>query len=125
MKNKNNKKIPTVEEFNNYKPIRIDFKWKINDNGLVTITVPKFNSKIGKNFCKFIKKDNDFSANLDKLGSIVWINCDGSNSVKKILDKIKKEFPDEKNIDQRLYLFLQQMKNLNYIDFKFKLDEIF
>jgi len=117
MINKNNKKIPTVEEFNNYKPIRLDFKWKINDNGLVAITVPKFNSKIGKNFCKFIKKDNDFSANLDKLGSIVWSNCDGSNSVKKILDELKKEFPDEKNIDQRLYLFLQQMKNLNYIDF--------
>jgi hypothetical protein len=37
--------------------------------------------------------------------------------VKIILENLKKEFPDEKNIDQRLYLFLQQMKNLNYIDF--------
>ena len=117
MTNKNNKKIPTVEEFNNYKPIRLDFKWKINDKGLVIIIVPKFNSKIGNTFCKVIKKENNFSANLDKLGSIVWNKCDGSNSVKTILDNLKKEFPDEKNIDQRLYLFLQQMKNLNYIDF--------
>ena len=117
MTNKKNNKIPTKEEFNKFKPIRLDFKWEKNEDGLVTIIVPKFHSKIGINFCKLIKKENNFSANLDKLGSIVWNLCNGSNSVKFILDNLVNEFPDEKNIDQRLYVFLQQMKNLNYLDF--------
>jgi hypothetical protein len=117
MTNKKKNKIPTIEEFNNFKPKRFDFKWKNNDSGLVTIIVPKFHSKIGINLCKLIKKENEFSANLDKIGSIIWNLCDGSNTVKIILDNLKKQFPDEKNIDQRLYAFLQQMKNLNYIDF--------
>ena len=117
MTNKKNKKIPTIQEFNNYKPKRLDFKWSKNEEGIVSINVPKFNSNIGKSFCRLIKKENTFTANLDKLGSIVWYYCNGSNSVKIILDHLIKEFPNEKNIDQRLYYFLQQMKNLNYIDF--------
>jgi hypothetical protein len=115
--NKKKNKIPTIEEFNRYKPKRLDFKWTINEKGIVSIIVPKFSNKYGKSFCKLIKKENEFKANFDRVGSIVWNHCDGSNSVKKILDHLIKEFPDEKNIDQRLYFFLQQMKNLNYIDF--------
>jgi len=117
MKNKKNTRIPTIEEFNIYKPIRLDFTWEIKEDGIVVIKVPKFNSKYGKSFCKIIKKENSFSANLDRLGSSVWKYCDGTNSVKKILDNLLKEFPEEKNIDQRLYVFLQQMKNLHYIYF--------
>jgi hypothetical protein len=37
--------------------------------------------------------------------------------VKEILEVITKEFPDEKNIDQRLFLFLQQLKALCYITY--------
>ena len=58
-----------------------------------------------------------FIANLDKLGSLVWKNCDGKNMVKDILEIVKKEFSKEENLDQRLFLFLSQMKNLNYIDY--------
>lgn len=36
-------------------------------------------------------------------------------TVKEILDVIIKEFPEEKNIDQRLFLFLQQLRALGYI----------
>ena len=117
MINKKIKKLPTTEEFNKFIPVRLDFNWSINKKGFVVIEVPKFTSKIGKSFCKLIKKNNTFSANLDKMGTIVWKNCDGKHSVKNLLDFLKKEFPNEENIDQRLYLFLQQMKNLNYIIF--------
>jgi hypothetical protein len=117
MKNKPKINIPTVEEFNKYKPKRLDFKWNTNKDDLVVLTVPKFSSNLGISFCKLLKKENSFSAHLDKLGSIIWHNCDGTTSVRIILGKLSKEFPNEKNIDQRLYLFLQQMKNLHYIDF--------
>jgi hypothetical protein len=112
-----NKKIPTIEEFLKFKPKRSDFEWYINEEGLVKIKVPKFKSNIGKSFCRLIKKENIFTANLDNIGSIVWKNCNGKKTVKQILEELKKEFPEEKNIDQRLFLFIQQMKNLNYIDY--------
>jgi len=110
------RKIPTTEEFLKFIPNRSNFDWYINDKNLVSIKVPKFTSNIGKSFCKLIKKDNIFVANLDELGSVVWNNCDGEKSVKEILEIIKKEFPKEENIDQRLFLFLQQMNSLNYIE---------
>jgi len=98
-----------------YTPKRLEFPWSISDHGLVTITVPKFTSNIGKSFCKVLKKENTFEAHLDKLGSAIWKQCDGTNLVKDILAVVTKEFPEEKNIDQRLFLFLQQLKALCYI----------
>ena len=108
-------RLPTVDEFLEFIPRRLDFEWQTKEDGLVTMNVPKFTSNFGKSFCKLIKKEDTFVANLDKLGSIVWKNCDGKNTVKQILEILKIEFPDGKNIDQRLFLYLQQMKNLGYI----------
>jgi hypothetical protein len=81
----------------------------------VVITVPKFTGTVGKSFCKVLKRDNTFSANLDKLGSSIWKQCEGTKTVKEILEVINKDFPNEKNIDQRLFLFLQQLNALSYI----------
>ncbi|MCK5635885.1 MAG: PqqD family protein [Thermoplasmatales archaeon] len=114
-KNKQKYRPPTVEEILQYRPTRADYEWSTNTEGLVEIKVPKFSSNFGKSFCKVIKKDNAFTANMDKIGSIIWKNCDGRNSVKDILEILKKEFPKEENIDQRLFLFLQQMQSLQYI----------
>jgi hypothetical protein len=114
---KNSKRLPTAEEFLQFIPKRLDFEWFKNEEGLVRIKVPKFKSNIGKSFCKVIKKENVFTANLDKLGSIVWLHSNGRNSVKDILQIVKKEFSKEENLDQRLFFFLSQLKNLNYIDY--------
>ena len=115
-KNKPKKRrLPTEDEFLRYVPTRAEYEWSTNDEGLVEIKVPKFNSNFGKSFCKIIKKDNIFNARMDKIGSIVWKNCDGKNSVKDILEILKKKLPKEENIDQRLFLFLQQMHGLHYI----------
>jgi len=114
-KKKQRYRLPTVEEMLQVRPKRVDFEWSTNKDGLVEIKVPKFQSSFGKSFCKVIKKDNKFTANMDKTGSIVWKNSDGKTKVKEILEILKKEFPDEENMDQRLFLFLQQMGNLGYI----------
>ena len=37
-------------------------------------------------------------------------------TVKDILEILKKEFPKEENIDQRLFLFLQKMSSLGYME---------
>jgi hypothetical protein len=95
----------------------LEFQWSTDADGLVTLIVPKFTGKLGKSFCKVLKRENTFEAHLDKLGSAIWIQCDGIKNVKEILVVITKEYPDEKNIDQRLFLFLQQLKALNYLTF--------
>lgn len=120
LKRKNKQKkyyLPTVEEFLSYVPVREGYEWSINEEGLVQIKIPKFTSNLGKSFCKVIKKNNKFTANMDKIGSIVWKNSDGNKTVKDILEILKKEFPKEDDIDQRLFLFVQQMKALNYLNY--------
>ena len=114
-KNKQKHRPPTVEEILQYRPMRVDYEWSTNAEGLVEIKVPKFHSNFGKSFCKVIRKEDTFTANMDKIGSIIWKNCDGRSTVKDILEILKKEFPKEENIDQRLFLFLQQMQSLHYI----------
>lgn len=81
------------------------------------VKVPKFTSSVGKKFVKTLRRDNIFTAHFDALGSSVWKQCDGTLTVKEILEKITGEFPDTKDIDQRLYLFLQQLRSLHYITF--------
>jgi hypothetical protein len=114
-KNKPKKRLPTLEEMLQFIPRRNDFEWSTNDEGLVEIKVPKFESNFGKSFCKLIRKDENITAKMDKIGTIVWKKCDGKNSVKDILETLKKKFPKEEDIDNRLFLFLQQMSSLNYI----------
>jgi hypothetical protein len=111
---------PTVEEFIKLKPKRAELEWNENSEGLVEIKMPKFSSNFGKSFCKTLKKDQHFTANMDKIGSALWKECDGVKTVEDILKIIKKKFPKEKNIDQRLFLFLQQMNSLSYISLKNK-----
>jgi len=89
-KNKSKKQqTPTEKEFLKYTPKRVNLEWKLNDEGLIEIKIPKFKSKFGKSFCRIIKKDNFFIGNMDKIGSIIWQNCNGKNTVKDILEIIQ------------------------------------
>ena len=117
-KNKKSKpRLPTEEEFQKFRPKRKEFKWTKNEEGLVEIIVPKFTSKLGKSFCEtLVRRDNNLVAKLDEKGTIIWENSDGNTTVKKILEVLMKKFPNEDQINQRLYLFLLELYNLGYIE---------
>ena len=117
MKSKPIRTKPTAEEFLTFIPVRVDYEWTVDDAGLVHITVPKFQSKWGKKMCRVLRRTETFTADMDRLGSIVWLHCDGKHSVKDILEELRKEYTDENELDLRLFFFLQQMKNLNYLLF--------
>lgn len=108
-------RLPTTEQFLSFIPSKGELEWKVNDEDLVEIFVPKFRSNFGKSFCKLIRKDENLVAKMDKIGSAVWKNCNGKRSVKDIFNILKKKFPKEDNLDQRLFLFLSQMRSLGYI----------
>jgi coenzyme PQQ synthesis protein D (PqqD) len=106
---------PTAEEFLQFTPIRSDFEWYSDENNLVHIKVPKFTSNIGKKFCSLLRKEQLITADMDVIGSLIWKRCDGKTTVALILKELEKEFPDQKEIDQRLFLFIQQMGQLGYL----------
>ena len=108
--------LPTEEELLHCTPLKKDYPWKKQSDGIITIEVPKFTSSVGKTLCRLLRKQQTFTSHLDALGSIVWELCDGHTTVKTILTKLQKVFPDEENLNQRLFLFLQQMDSLNYIE---------
>ena len=107
----------TVDDFLQFQPKRLDFEWDTKTKGLVEIKVPKFKNNFGKFLCKLIKKEETFTVNLDKIGSLVWISLDGKNTIKQILEILKKQFPNEEKLEDRLFSFIQQMKSLQYITF--------
>ena len=117
MLRKKNKKQITVDEFLQFRPQRKEFEWYTSEDDLVRIKVPKFKSNFGRSFCKLIHRDDTFTANLDRLGSLVWKHCDGNYSIKQMLEILQKEFLKEENIDQRLFLFIRQMHSLGYISY--------
>lgn len=120
-KKKKRPRQPTLEEFLTFKPLRKEFEYIEDEDGLIHITVPKFQKDLGKTFCKTIKKQPTFTADMDAIGSIVWKYSDGDHTVADIEEELKKTFPDEaektgqNSLQQRLIAFLQQMSQLDYI----------
>ena len=120
-KKKTRPRQPTLEEFLTFKPLRKEFEYNEDEDGLIHITVPKFQKDLGKSFCKTIKKQATFTAHMDAIGSIVWKHSDGHHTVAEIEEELKKAFPDEaektgqNSLQQRLIAFLQQMSQLDYI----------
>ena len=80
----------------------------------VRIKVPKFQGRLGKLFCRLLRRNPHIFLNLDPLGSFVWKHCDGHNSVEVILTNLKNNF-DEENLEDRLVQFLYDLEKNNLI----------
>lgn len=91
-------------------------EYKINDDGLVDVLVPRFKIKFLQ---KLAQKNNNpyIKANLDELGSNVWKLIDGNHTGKDIANIMKEKFVDIEQIFQRVGLFLQQLYRNNFITF--------
>lgn len=73
-------------------PIR-KCEWEEND--IIKVMMPRFKSRIGKRFCKLLKKKGTYKIKLDKRGSEAWKLCDGKKTVKNIADELKEKFGEE------------------------------
>lgn len=89
----------------------------LNMEDYVRIKVPKFQGKLGKLFCRLLRRDPHIFLNLDHLGSFVWTYCDGHNSVEDILTNLKNNF-DEENLEDRLVQFLYDLEKNDLIALK-------
>ena len=96
-------------------PIRIS-DWKDNDEGLITLILPKFKSKIGKVFASILKNPM-YEVKLDAVGAFLWRECDGKNSIYDISQGMLKEFGDDiEPVYERIKTFINMLKNLNAIE---------
>ncbi len=96
-------------------PSRIS-KWKDNDEGHVTLILPKFKSKLGKIFASKFKNPM-YEVKLDAVGAFVWRECDGKNNIYEISQGMLKEFGNEiEPVYERIKLFIDMLKNLHAIE---------
>ena len=65
------------------------------DEGTVQLKVPRFESRLGKRFCRWIKKSPTYNVNLDKYGSEAWKLCDGNRTVGEIAERLREKYGDE------------------------------
>jgi len=99
------------------KPIRA-FEFVIQDEGKVTLLIPKFRGKVlGKYLQPYIKR-KFFKVKLDTLGSFVWKQCDGKSSVNEIANKLRKQFGDKAEpADERVAKFVQHLYKSDCVTF--------
>lgn len=103
------------EELLDLYPLR-ECEYKVNSDK-VTIIYDKFEKtfldKIIKNKKKRIAK-----IDLDKIGSFVWLNCNGKKKVFEIIEETEQAFGDkEEKIKERAILFLNQLAQKKFIRF--------
>ncbi len=103
------KQLRNIENIESLYPKR-EFDYKKNDEGLVTILYFERNPGIIEKifFKKQLKKPRKID--LDKIGSFIWLLCDGSKSVQEITNLAKEKFNEEiEPAKERTELFIEQL----------------
>lgn len=87
-------------------------------NGLVSLHVPRFQSKLLPKFITIGYENRPILLKLDKLGSATWLLIDGSNTVGLIIQTLETRFGAEITpADERVTKFLSQLYRDKFIKF--------
>ncbi|NWG28402.1 MAG: PqqD family peptide modification chaperone [Ignavibacteriaceae bacterium] len=112
------KKVDSSINFLELTPVR-NYDHVIEDNGLVSVLVPKFDIRWLDNIMSKIIKSRFFKAKLDEFGSETWLEIDGIRTVQFISEHLQKKFGDRISpVNERLTKFLSELYKYNFILFK-------
>jgi hypothetical protein len=112
------KKIDTSINYLELTPVR-NYDHVIEENGLVSVFVPKFDIKWIDTMMSRIVKSRFFKAKLDEFGTATWLEMDGNKSVQLISSYLSQKFGEKINpVDERLTKFLTELYKYNFITFK-------
>ena len=90
-----------------------------NEEELITVIVPKFKNKFAVKFISPKLKSDHFKIKLDKFGSAVWLQINGSARVEKIIKNVKDKFGDDLlQEEERITKFIFQLYTQGFISFK-------
>ena len=112
------KKIDTTINYLELTPVR-NYDHVIEDSGLISVLVPKFDIKLLDKIMSNIIKSRFFKAKLDEFGTETWLEMDGNKSVHLISEHLSQKFGEKINpVDERLTKFLSELYKYNFITFK-------
>ncbi|MCU0333075.1 MAG: PqqD family protein [Ignavibacteriaceae bacterium] len=112
------KKIDTTINYLELTPVR-NYDHVVEDTGLISVLVPKFDIKWLDKIMSKIIKSRFFKAKLDEFGTETWLEMDGTKSVQSISEHLQKKFGDKINpVEERLTKFLSELYKYNFITFK-------
>lgn len=113
------RKILKNTSFLDLRPVRIS---EYEDEGMVTLLIPKFRSERWRRFLIPGTKSEHFKIKFDELGSEVWRLIDGEMNVKDLCESLIQKLGDKlqpyDEANTRVMKFLSQMYDQGYITFR-------
>ncbi|OGU55768.1 MAG: hypothetical protein A2V66_14490 [Ignavibacteria bacterium RBG_13_36_8] len=98
-------------------PVR-RYSEEINDEGLVTVIIPKFTNQFLVRTILPKLKFPVMKINLDEIGSAVWLWIDGKINVGQIADRMLEKFGDKvQPVEERLTKFITHLYEQKFITF--------
>lgn len=107
-------------------PIRV-YDHEINKNGLVELLIPRFDKNIIGQYLEKKSGKQAIKAELDEIGSKVWLVIDSKKSVFEISKVLREDFIDEskENIESRTVEYMRILYNNGFINLKDGSDKLF
>lgn len=114
------KKEKVSENYMDYIPKRSEsIKWKQKEDSNLVQIIVKRDSITEKITQKLFFTPDKSKIDLDELGTFVWLNINGENTVYEIGQLIKENFKgNAEPLYERLIQFLQILSNNKFISFK-------
>lgn len=99
--------------------------WELNpETKFVIIKKPKFTNPLLKKYLLPRLKKQDYSVNLDEIGTFVWQQIDGKRSFAQIANIMRERFGESiEPVDDRLGQFINSLRRYEFIAFV-NIDEI-
>lgn len=92
---------------------------EVNENGLVTVLVPKFKSRWLSRLFRLNGKSKYFFIDLDELGSATWLAIDGTKTIREISIDLSNRFGEKINpAQERIVKFFTGLYHNKHITFK-------
>lgn len=111
------KKILKNANFLNLTPVPL-FDHKKNDNGTITLLIPRFKDFLGKRILQPRLKHPYITLELDELGTDTWLLSDGRKNVRDICEILKEKHKEKINpAEDRVTRFFSQMYMQKLITF--------
>jgi hypothetical protein len=94
------------------------YEHKVDENGKVTVFIPKFTSKVWGPVLMPLIKRKYINLKLDEIGSSAWLLMNGKNKVSQICDELESRFEDRvKPADELVTKFLSELYFKEIINF--------
>ena len=93
-------------------------KWELDENGEASLVIPQKEKLWVKITSRIFMLPDKRVVALDEVGSFVWSQCDGNNSIDAIIRKIRNKYNlTRKEAETSLLMYMRQLGKRAYIGF--------